>query len=36
MRDEVKLVIPTSWEPDRNKFLAALGVSLAACRTIKS
>ena len=26
MRDEVKLVIPTSWEPDRNEFLAALGV----------
>ena len=27
MRDEVKLVLPTSWEPDRNKFLAALGIS---------
>jgi hypothetical protein len=26
MRDEVKLVLPTSWEPDRNEFLAALGV----------
>jgi len=27
MRDDVKLVLPTSWEPDRNEFLAALGVS---------
>jgi len=27
MRDEVKLILPTSWEPDRNEFLAALGVS---------
>lgn len=27
MRDEIKLVLPTSWEPDRNEFLAALGVS---------
>lgn len=27
MRDEVKLVIPTSWKPDRNAFLAALGIS---------
>lgn len=27
MRDEVKLFISTSWEPDRNKFLAALGIS---------
>ena len=26
MRDEVKLVLPISWEPDRNEFLAALGV----------
>ena len=26
MRDEVKLVLPTSWEPDRNELLAALGV----------
>jgi hypothetical protein len=26
MRDEVKLVLPTSWEPDRSEFLAALGV----------
>lgn len=26
MRDEVKLVLPTSWEPDRNEFLAELGV----------
>ncbi|MCF8057569.1 MAG: hypothetical protein K9K37_13155 [Desulfocapsa sp.] len=28
MRDEVKLILPTSWEPDRNEFLSALGVSL--------
>lgn len=28
MREEVKLVIPTSWKPDRNEFLAALGISL--------
>ena len=27
MKDEVKLVLSTSWEPDRNEFLAALGVS---------
>ncbi len=27
MRDGVKLVLPTSWEPDRNEFLAALGIS---------
>jgi hypothetical protein len=27
MRDEVKLVLPTSWAPDRNEFIAALGVS---------
>ncbi|WP_287373986.1 hypothetical protein [Prosthecochloris sp.] len=27
MRDEIKLVLPTSWEPDRNEFLATLGVS---------
>ena len=26
MRDEIKLVLPTSWKPDRNEFLAALGV----------
>lgn len=27
MRDEVMLVLPTSWEPNRNEFLVALGVS---------
>ena len=27
MRDEVKLVLPTSWEPDRKEFLATLGIS---------
>jgi hypothetical protein len=27
MRDEVKLVLPTSWKHDRNNFLAALGIS---------
>ncbi len=27
MRDVVKLIIQTSWKPDRNVFLAALGVS---------
>jgi hypothetical protein len=27
MRDKVKLVLPTSWVPNRNEFLAALGVS---------
>lgn len=27
MWDEFKLVLPTSWKPDRNEFLAALGVS---------
>ena len=27
MKDEVKLILPTSWAPDRNEFLAALGVS---------
>ncbi|MFH1132808.1 MAG: hypothetical protein V1754_15855 [Pseudomonadota bacterium] len=27
MRDKVELVLPTSWEPDRNEFLAALGIS---------
>lgn len=27
MRDEIKLIIPTSWEPNREEFLAALGVS---------
>jgi len=26
MRDKVKLVLPTSWEPDRDEFLASLGV----------
>jgi len=26
MRDEIKFVLPTSWEPDRNEFLTALGV----------
>jgi len=26
MRDKVKLVIPTSWKPDRVEFLAVLGV----------
>lgn len=26
MRDEVKLVFPTSWEPDRDDFLAVLRV----------
>ncbi len=28
MRDKVKLIIPTPWEPNRNEFLTALGVSL--------
>lgn len=27
MRNEIKLILPTSWEPNRNEFLAALGVS---------
>ena len=27
MRDKVKLVLPISWVPDRNEFLAALGIS---------
>ena len=27
MRDEIKLILPTSWVPDREEFLAALGVS---------
>ena len=27
MRDEVKLVLPTSWKPDLNEFLAVLGIS---------
>ena len=27
MRDEVKLILPTSWEPDRKEFLSALGIS---------
>ena len=27
MRNKVELVLSTSWEPDRNEFLVALGVS---------
>lgn len=27
MRDEVKLVLPTSWKPDLKDFLSALGVT---------
>lgn len=27
MRDEIKFILPTSWEPNREEFLAALGVS---------
>jgi len=27
MRDEVKLILPTSWEPDRKEFFVTLGVS---------
>lgn len=27
MRDEIKLILPTSWEPSKNAFLAKLGVS---------
>ncbi len=27
MQDKVKLVISTSWKPDRNEFLTALGIS---------
>lgn len=27
MRDEIKLILPTSWLPNREEFLAALGVS---------
>lgn len=27
MRDEIKLILPTSWEPDRKEFLEALGIS---------
>lgn len=27
MRDEIELVLPTSWEPNRNQFLTALGIS---------
>lgn len=27
MIDEIKLILPTSWNPDRKAFLAALGVS---------
>ena len=26
MRHKMKLILPTSWKPDRNEFLAALGV----------
>lgn len=26
MRDEIKLILPTSWEPDKDAFLANLGV----------
>lgn len=28
MRDEIKLILPTSWMPNREEFLAVLGVSL--------
>ncbi len=28
MRDEVKLILPTSWEPRRESFLDELGVSI--------
>lgn len=27
MKGEIKLILPTSWEPNREKFLEALGVS---------
>jgi len=27
MRDEIELILPTSWKPDRKAFLEALGVS---------
>ena len=27
MRDEIELILPTSWEPNRKDFLTALGVS---------
>lgn len=27
MRDETKLILPTSWEPNQDEFIAALGVS---------
>lgn len=27
MKDEVKLILPTSWKPDRKDFFTALGVS---------
>lgn len=27
MRDKIELILPTSWEPNREEFLAALGVS---------
>ena len=30
MRDEIELILPTSWEPDRKAFLEALGVSGAS------
>lgn len=27
MRDDIKLILPTSWEPDKGAFLARLGVA---------
>lgn len=27
MRDGIKLILPTSWEPNREEFLTALGIS---------
>lgn len=27
MRDDIKLILPTSWEPDKDAFLAMLGVA---------
>ncbi len=27
MRDEIQLILPTSWEPNRSEFFEALGVS---------
>ena len=27
MKDEIEFILPTSWEPNREEFLAALGVS---------